>query len=166
MAHWHMRAQVIELGVVDMGDNFVTYHGVKVVTPNGKRTFIGKVMIHNEINALFRETEGQFVELYLSGPGGQNPALLYGMKTEVEDSYNKASPFYAEKAQWGGYLVMSFAACFLLIGFVMVPVCLFALDRLAKWDPPSRKVFDAHRPPAGTGEDALLATGQVERKAA
>ncbi|WP_156394054.1 hypothetical protein [Methylobacterium sp. Leaf94] len=56
MAHWHMGAHVIELGIVDMGDNFVTYHGVKVIMPNGKRTFVGRVMMHNEINALFRET--------------------------------------------------------------------------------------------------------------
>ncbi|KQU34153.1 hypothetical protein ASG63_14080 [Methylobacterium sp. Leaf94] len=70
------------------------------------------------------------MDLYLPGSGGQNPALLYGMKTEVEDSYNKASPFYAEKAQWGGYLVMSFVAWFLLIGFVMVP---YASSRSTVW---------------------------------
>lgn len=100
MAHWNVRAQVISLGVVDMGKNFVTYQGLKVVLSDGKRKFLGKLIMHNESNALFMEMEGDVVDLYLSGPGGGHPSLLFGIKTQNEDVYTRSSPFSVEKALW------------------------------------------------------------------
>ena len=47
MANWSMHAQVIDTGIIVMGDNFITYNAVKVVTSDGKRKFLGKVMRHN-----------------------------------------------------------------------------------------------------------------------
>lgn len=143
MARWNIRAQVIDTGVIEMGTHFVTYNGVKVVTPDGRRSFLGRVTMHNEINALFRETEGEFVDLHFVGPKGNNVPLLYGLKTDREDAHSRFSPMYAAKAQVYGALILSLPLCFLLIGFGMIPVFLLCLVYLARWNPPSRTVFEA-----------------------
>ncbi|MCG5244750.1 hypothetical protein MCX33_02160 [Methylorubrum extorquens] len=143
MARWNFMAQVIDLGVIEMGTHFVTYNGVKVVTPDGKRSFLGRVTMHNKINALFRETEGEFVDLHFVGPKGNHVPLLYGLKTDREDAHSRFTPMYEAKAQVYGALILSLLLCFLLLGFVMIPICLLCLAHLARWNPPSRKAFEA-----------------------
>lgn len=142
MAHWHLHARVIDTGVIEMGSYFVTHNGVKVITPDGKRHFLGRVMMHNEINSLFTETEGDFVDMYFAGSGKGLAPVLYGMKTTQEDAYNKASPMIALKAQCFQLAIYSFFLCFLLIGFLLIPLCLIWYCYLCRWNPPSRKTFD------------------------
>lgn len=146
MARWNIRAQVIDLGVVEMGSDFVTYNGVKVVMPDGKKRFLGKVMMHNEVHSVFAETQGELVSLYLSGCRGKDPALLYGMKTEGEDVFRGESPYRATKVQLGLAAVVSLPFCLLLIGFFFLTLFLLAYLHLRRWNPPSRGAFESHVP--------------------
>ncbi|GEL41361.1 hypothetical protein MEX01_19520 [Methylorubrum extorquens] len=143
MARWNMRAQVIDLGVIEMGSDFVVYNGVKVAMPNGERRFLGKVMMHNEVHSVFNETQGEFVSLYLSGCKDREPALLYAMKTESEDVFRGDSPYRATKLQIGFTALLCLPFCLLLIGFPFLALCLVALLQLRRWNPPSQKVFEA-----------------------
>lgn len=146
MAKWNFTAQVIDLGVIEMGSDFVTYNGVKVAMPDGSKRFLGKVMMHNEVHSVFAETQGTFVNLYLSGRSGKDPALLYGMKTENEDVFRKETPFSPAKASLVLAGLLSLPFCLLLIGFPMVAACWLLFLHFRRWDPPSRRAFEAHHP--------------------
>ncbi|WP_156465709.1 hypothetical protein [Methylobacterium sp. Leaf106] len=146
MAHWNIRARLIDLGVMEMGSDFVTYNGVKVVMPDGKREFLGKLTMHNEVNSVFTETQGEYVQLYLSGRRNKYPAVLYGMKTQNEGVYSKASPTTPLKLKIIQWIILSLFLCFFLIGFILIPLLIISYRYVASWDPPRRKVFDAHIP--------------------
>ncbi|CAA2136933.1 hypothetical protein [Methylobacterium bullatum] len=146
MAHWNIRARLIDLGVMEMGSDFVTYNGVKVVMPDGKREFLGKLTMHNEVNSVFTETQGEFVQLYLSGRRKKYPAVVYGMKTENEDVYFGASPLKPLKVQARLYLLVSVPLCLIFVGFIWTPFLIWWHCYLSFWDPPRRKVFDVHEP--------------------
>lgn len=164
MARWNIRAQVIDLGVIDMGSDFVVYNGVKVAMPNGEKRFLGKVMMHNEVHSVFTETQGEFVSLYLSGRKDREPALLYAMKTESEDVYRGETPFAQTKTAMVVTGLFSLPLCFLFVGFPLVAVCWLVLMHFRRGDPPSRKVFEALTDqgtlPPGAGLGRVIARDQ------
>ncbi|MBB2961893.1 hypothetical protein [Methylobacterium sp. R2-1] len=143
MARWNMRAQVIDLGVIEMGSDFVVYNGVKVAMPNGEKRFLGKVMMHNEVHSVFTETQGEFVSLYFSGRKDREPALLYGMKTDGEDVYRGETPYRMVKLMILLSLPVLLFWCLFLIGIPMVGAALWCRWHFKRWDPPSRRFFDA-----------------------
>lgn len=143
MPRWNISARVIDIGVVTMGDNFVAYDGVKVVMPDGQRRFLDKVVMHSEVDSVFRDTQGENVQLHLSGPGGTWPALLYGIKSSTDGAFRREVPFGAARmALWLG-LVGSLALSLLLVGIPAVLACLWYLQKLSAYRPPSRAAFEA-----------------------
>ncbi|MGU3420827.1 hypothetical protein [Methylobacterium sp. D54C] len=158
MARWNVRAQVIDTGVVEMGSEFVIHNGVKVVMPDGKRHFLGRVIMHNEIDSLFRETQGELVHLFLSGRGEGHMALLYGLKTNHEDAYRKESPFAPAKMALVLAGLCGLPLCLLLVGFPLVAVCWLVFMHYRRWDPPAKASFEKHAVNADPSASASNAT--------
>lgn len=143
MARWNFRTQVIDLGIIEMGSDFVVYNGVKVAMPNGEKRFLGKVMMHNEVHSLFNETQGEIVSLYFSGRKDREPALLYGMKTDGEDVYRGETPYRIVKLMILLSLPVLLFWCLVLIGIPAVVAALWYRWHPKRWDPPSRSSFEA-----------------------
>lgn len=157
MTWWSIQAEVVDTGIVTMGDGFVAYDGVKVVMPDGKRRFLGKVVMHAEVDSLFRETMGELVRLDFSGPGGTWPALLYGIRAGVDRAYRRETPFdVARAALWIG-LAGSLALSLLLVGIPAALACLWYLRKLSAYRPPSRADFEGRD---GVAE-VIAATGMA-----
>ncbi|WP_311274075.1 hypothetical protein [Methylobacterium sp. WCS2018Hpa-22] len=163
MAHWNISARVVDQGVVVLDSPFLSYEGVKIITSEGERKFLGTVIMHKEVSSLFSETYGEHVELYFAGKRNKYPAVLYGIKSQGESVYNKHSPRFGMKVLSVMFIIFTIPTFF---GLVAVPLFIWCYLSMRSWDPPRRKVFDAHVPGTDGSASGSPTKGLAGRQAA
>lgn len=166
MAHWNISARVVDQGVVVLDDPFLIYQGVKIVTSEGERKFLGTVTMHKEVSSLFLETYGDNVELYFAGRRHKYPAVLYGLKSQSESAYNKLSPHRGLKFVSAMFAICLIPTCAFFVGLVFVPMFTWYYFYLRSWNPPRRKVFDAYVPGTDSSASGSPTKGLAGRQAA